>query len=229
MATLSLAVSPPSPTPFPFSAPPPPSNPTIQCCSNISSYNSAPHEQLHFPTNGKPSFQQSPFNTNSPLPPRPRRIILVRHGESEGNVDENVYTRVGDPKIGLTQKGKAQAEECGARIREMVEGNGAAEDWKLYFYVSPYKRTRQTLQHLGKCFERRRIAGVREEPRLREQDFGNFQDRERMRVEKALRMLYGRFFFRFPNGESAADVYDRITGKRKPTVIKRRVVKNPHH
>ncbi|CAI0414587.1 unnamed protein product [Linum tenue] len=215
MATLSLAVSPPSPTPFPFSAPPPPSNPTIQCCSNISSYNSAPHEQLHFPTNGKPSFQQSPFNTNSPLPPRPRRIILVRHGESEGNVDENVYTRVGDPKIGLTQKGKAQAEECGARIREMVEGNGAAEDWKLYFYVSPYKRTRQTLQHLGKCFERRRIAGVREEPRLREQDFGNFQDRERMRVEKALRMLYGRFFFRFPNGESAADVYDRITGFRE--------------
>lgn len=33
-----------------------------------------------------------------------------------------------------------------------------------------------------------------------------------MRVEKALRMLYGRFFYRFPNGESAADVYDRITG-----------------
>lgn len=33
-----------------------------------------------------------------------------------------------------------------------------------------------------------------------------------MRLEKAMRMLYGRFFYRFPNGESAADVYDRITG-----------------
>lgn len=33
-----------------------------------------------------------------------------------------------------------------------------------------------------------------------------------MRVEKKLRNLYGRFFFRFPDGESAADVYDRITG-----------------
>lgn len=41
---------------------------------------------------------------------------------------------------------------------------------------------------------------------------GNFQDREKMRVEKTLRNLYGRFFFRFPDGESAADVYDRITG-----------------
>lgn len=36
-----------------------------------------------------------------------------------------------------------------------------------------------------------------------------------MRVEKATRLLYGRFFYRFPNGESAADVYDRITGFRE--------------
>lgn len=41
---------------------------------------------------------------------------------------------------------------------------------------------------------------------------GNFQDREKMRIEKAIRLRYGRFFYRFPNGESAADVYDRITG-----------------
>jgi hypothetical protein len=32
----------------------------------------------------------------------PRRIILVRHGESEGNVDESMYCRVPDPKISLT-------------------------------------------------------------------------------------------------------------------------------
>lgn len=47
---------------------------------------------------------------------------------------------------------------------------------------------------------------------LRLSMIGNFQDREKMRHEKAIRMLYGRFFYRFPNGESAADVYDRITG-----------------
>ncbi|KOM26488.1 hypothetical protein LR48_Vigan277s000800 [Vigna angularis] len=33
-----------------------------------------------------------------------------------------------------------------------------------------------------------------------------------MRVEKALRQLYGCFFYGFPNGKSAADVYDKITG-----------------
>ncbi|WCJ26339.1 Phosphoglycerate mutase family protein [Euphorbia peplus] len=152
--------------------------------------------------------------TSLPPPPRPRRIILVRHGESEGNVDEVVYTRVADPKIELTKKGRAQAKECGRKIREMIEKDGE-DDWKVYFYVSPYKRTLQTLQNLAEPFERQRIAGMREEPRLREQDFGNFQDREKMRVEKTLRMLYGRFFYRFPNGESAADVYDRITGFRE--------------
>lgn len=41
---------------------------------------------------------------------------------------------------------------------------------------------------------------------------GNFQDREKMRKEKEVRKRYGRFFYRFPDGESAADVYDRITG-----------------
>ncbi|GAB4857416.1 hypothetical protein Ancab_015325 [Ancistrocladus abbreviatus] len=147
-------------------------------------------------------------------PPRPRRIILVRHGQSEGNVDEIVYTRVADPKIALTEKGIAEAEECGKRIREMIEKDGV-DDWKAYFYVSPYRRTLETLRNLAKAFERFRIAGVREEPRLREQDFGNFQDREKMRVDKAKRALYGRFFYRFPDGESAADVYDRITGFRE--------------
>ena len=29
--------------------------------------------------------------------------------------------------------------------------------------------------------------------------------------EKAERLRFGRFFYRFPNGESGADVYDRMT------------------
>jgi hypothetical protein len=41
------------------------------------------------------------------------------------------------------------------------------------------------------------------------QDFGNFQDAEGKKREKAERLRFGRFFYRFPNGESGADVYDR--------------------
>lgn len=40
-----------------------------------------------------------------------------------------------------------------------------------------------------------------------------------MKIEKAARKRYGRFFYRFPNGESAADVYDRITGMSKSVCV----------
>jgi hypothetical protein len=116
-----------------------------------------------------------------PPPPRPRRIVLVRHGESEGNVDEAAYTRVPDPRIGLTAKGWRDAEDCGRRLRDLFASdhvNGAAgeedDDWKVYFYVSPYRRTLETLRGIGRAFEPHRIAGVREEPRIREQDFGTW-------------------------------------------------------
>lgn len=105
------------------------------------------------------------------MPPRPRRIILVRHGESLGNVDETAYTQIPDSKICLTEKGWKQALKCGHDIRELIEGDHS-DDWKVYFYVSPYNRTLQTLRGIGIAFDRERIAGVREEPRLREQDFG---------------------------------------------------------
>ncbi|XP_068650878.1 phosphoglycerate mutase-like protein AT74H [Aristolochia californica] len=164
-----------------------------------------------------PGLSLGRFPEKSPtleLCPRPRRIILVRHGQSQGNVDESIYTRVPDPGIELTEKGWQEAEESGRRIRDLIQGDNV-DDWKVYFYVSPYKRALQTLHAVGKAFGRDRIVGVREEPRLREQDFGNFQDREKMRIEKDIRLRYGRFFYRFPNGESAADVYDRITGFRE--------------
>ncbi|KAL9267773.1 Reticulon-like protein [Drosera capensis] len=45
--------------------------------------------------------------------------------------------------------------------------------------------------------------------------YSKYEDREKMQLEKAKRALYGRFFCRFPDGESAADVYDRITGFRE--------------
>lgn len=45
----------------------------------------------------------------------------------------------------------------------------------------------------------------------REQDFGNFQDAEGKKREKADRLRFGRFYYRFPDGESGADVYDRLT------------------
>jgi broad specificity phosphatase PhoE len=97
-------------------------------------------------------------------------------------------------------------------------------DDTIQFFTSPYRRTRDTTEGILRTltsdnpeqgpspFLRHNIK-VYEEPRLREQDFGNFQpcsaEMERMWQERA---DYGHFFYRIPNGESAADAYDRVSG-----------------
>ena len=47
------------------------------------------------------------------------------------------------------------------------------------------------------------------EPRVREQEFGNLQGDE-FRSSRTEQMRVGRFFYRFPTGESGADVYGRL-------------------
>jgi broad specificity phosphatase PhoE len=80
--------------------------------------------------------------------------------------------------------------------------------------TSPYKRARQTTDEIAKELQTNQIPfKVSEEPRLREQDFGNFQgSSEEMNSIWLDRARYGHFFYRIPNGESAADVYDRCAG-----------------
>ncbi|GAX79717.1 hypothetical protein CEUSTIGMA_g7158.t1 [Chlamydomonas eustigma] len=141
----------------------------------------------------------------------PDRIFLVRHAESEGNVDNAAYTTIPDSQVPLTQLGRQQAQEAGLKIRQYIEDRSTDRDCKLFFYTSPYKRSLETYESMSACFSASHIRGVQEEVQLREQDFGNFQDAEGKQHEKAERLRFGRFFYRFPNGESGADVYDRIT------------------
>ncbi|SEQ20990.1 Broad specificity phosphatase PhoE [Lentzea xinjiangensis] len=127
------------------------------------------------------------------------RIILLRHGQSLGNVDELAYCRIPDHALPLTELGEQQAVAAGDTIRELVgEGPVAA-------YVSPYRRTRRTFELLGIPAER-----IVTEPRVREQDWGNLQDPVQQEVLKHQRHAFGHFFFRLPNGESGADVDDRV-------------------
>lgn len=110
-----------------------------------------------------------------------------------------------------------KAEEAGVKLRSLLR-----PDDTLHFFTSPYRRTRETTEGILNSltsdspsispFPRHTIK-VYEEPRLREQDFGNFQpnsvEMSRMWQERA---DYGHFFYRIPNGESAADAYDRVSG-----------------
>ena len=154
----------------------------------------------------------------------PKRIILVRHGESQGNIDTKAYSTTPDHKIPLTQQGISQARHAGSSIRRLLDTSFLSAS-RVYFYVSPYERTRSTLREIGRSFPKNRIIGIREECRIREQDFGNFQVHERMLAIKETREKFGRFYYRFPEGESAADVYDRISSK-FPAVLFSKIILN---
>ena len=136
---------------------------------------------------------------------RPRRIILVRHGESEGNRDPRAYVTTPDWKIRLTRRGHADALEAGLKVKEIVG------DCPVYIYTSPYLRTKQTLSGIVSCLDTNEIVGVREEPRLTEQQFGNFQNVRLVQGAREERKRFGRFYYRFPQGESGLDVYNRVT------------------
>ncbi|RMZ80117.1 hypothetical protein DV737_g3160, partial [Chaetothyriales sp. CBS 132003] len=147
---------------------------------------------------------------------KPRLIIITRHAQSEGNKDKTIHQTTPDHKVPITPEGHQQARAAGEKLRALLR-----PDDSLHFFISPYKRTRQTTEGILSTlcsndpdpspFQRNHIK-VYEEPRLREQDFGNFQPNaeevERLWRERA---EYGHFFYRIPNGESGADVYDRIT------------------
>ncbi|CAM9538018.1 unnamed protein product [Ectocarpus fasciculatus] len=136
---------------------------------------------------------------------KPERIIIVRHGESLGNRDESTYVHVPDWKIPLTKKGFGEGQKAGEKIKEYIG------DKPLFIYTSPYLRTKQTLAGMVEAFDTNYIVGVREEPRLTEQQFGNFQNLATIVNSKAERARFGRFYYRFPQGESGLDVYNRAT------------------
>ena len=136
----------------------------------------------------------------------PKRLILVRHGESQGNIDHTIYEHTPDNALHLTERGWEQALSAGNALRKIIS------DETVCFFVSPYVRTRETLHAIARAFGGLSRLRWIEDPRIREQDFGNFQDPERTIKFKEERKRFGSFFYRFPDGgESAADVFDRVS------------------
>ncbi len=135
---------------------------------------------------------------------KPKRIFLVRHGESEGNIDLSSYARKQDFKLLLTEEGVQQATTAGQYLKQLI-GNESVQ-----FYVSPMWRTRMTFEYLASSFEREQVQW-KEDPRMREQEWGHFRDLKANLAIDDERQKFGTFYYRIKDGESCADVYDRIS------------------
>lgn len=96
---------------------------------------------------------------------KPHRIILIRHGECHANTDESKFATEPDYTIELTEKGIAQAKEAGEKLKTIIG------EESMYFYISPFWRTRSTFEQIARSFPRKQFR-FNEEPRLREQEWG---------------------------------------------------------
>jgi broad specificity phosphatase PhoE len=67
---------------------------------------------------------------------KPNRIILIRHGESEGNVNKGIYAEKPDYALDLTEEGIKQAHYAGAQLKQLLKEETA------FFYVSPLPHKR---------------------------------------------------------------------------------------
>ncbi|MGE0549249.1 MAG: histidine phosphatase family protein [Kofleriaceae bacterium] len=128
-------------------------------------------------------------------------IKLVRHGESHANLGLVTSQQMGDHLIPLSERGQNQARDAGREIgSEFITGS--------LVYVSPYRRTRETLAGI---LDGTGIAAstlrVYEDPRLREVEHGY----DEVPAQGELRERHGWFYYRFRGGESPADCYDRAS------------------
>ena len=110
---------------------------------------------------------------------KPKRIILIRHGECFANTDESKFASEPDYTIELTNKGILQAKEAGEKLKQLVG------DETLYFYISPFWRTRSTFENIARIFPTDQYR-YSEEPRLREQEWGylrSYDELKRLKKE----------------------------------------------
>jgi broad specificity phosphatase PhoE len=100
------------------------------------------------------------------------RILLIRHGESEGNINDSKYMEKGDQNVSLTNQGWLQAYSAGQFLKSFYTTHGIPS-WP-HIFLSPYTRTRETMSGLLKGMDgfRNDLPKIREDSRLVEKFFG---------------------------------------------------------
>jgi len=144
-------------------------------------------------------------------------LLLVRHGESQGNVAATLAHQSGahvinvsarDADVELSATGREQALALGRLLR------GFPEDGRAAVWSSPYLRARQTAElavHTGGW-----KTEVLLDERLRDRELGILDMLTSAGVEARLpqeaerRRWLGKFYYRPPGGESWADVVLRL-------------------
>ncbi|MCR5482967.1 MAG: phosphoglycerate mutase family protein [Bacilli bacterium] len=144
-----------------------------------------------------------------------KNLFLIRHGKSSSNSMKNKDEGLPDNKVYLTEIGKQQAKEAGIFLKDYFENNALDYDSSIMFN-SPFVRTRETSDIINEILD---IKTKKEDPLLIEHQYGLFSDTD-WKITKQKHPEFfeyynnfyhndGKFYVRFPMGESGLDVYVR--------------------
>jgi 2,3-bisphosphoglycerate-dependent phosphoglycerate mutase len=136
-----------------------------------------------------------------------KKIILIRHGESKANLNQNIHFEEGifDNNIELTEKGISQAIECGKKLNQ-----GFKPKTKVSVFHSSYRRAVQTCETIVSQLDQLKVTNITEDGRLREQEFKDFENKEDRLAKKERAKMRGKLYYRYKNGESGFDVLTRV-------------------
>ncbi len=136
--------------------------------------------------------------------PSPRTIYLVRHGETQGNIDDKAQGHLDVP---LTETGKLQAKAVAERLSD-IEFDAV--------YSSDLQRAVDTAEAITAQHPELQIQT---RSQLREYHFGDYEDMPWDEVSNTDPEFYQRWKnlgtrldVKFPGGESMRDAWERVGG-----------------
>lgn len=130
------------------------------------------------------------------------KLVLVRHGQSEGNVDESVYHKIPDHRIQLTELGRQQAADAGLAL--------SLDNSPLSTHIvhSPFDRARHTAEII---LEHVRCVSFSEDPLIHEMSIvHSYSDlKTQDTFNSPEREAYSTYWYKQGTSESYADAYTR--------------------
>jgi broad specificity phosphatase PhoE len=124
-------------------------------------------------------------------------LIFLRHGESEGNVDEHIYKNTPTSELKLTDTGKQQATSAGRSIvSRIVRG-------RVKIFCSSFDRALGTLAKVKDELEAAagiEITSTEILDDLKEQKYGNAAGLATIADRKESRKKYDHYEYCFPQG-----------------------------
>lgn len=130
------------------------------------------------------------------------QLYLIRHGESEGNVDTQVYYDKNDCDIQLTALGHEQSLVAGTELSALIKHTTPQ------LICSPYMRAKQTASNIYNVLVKDSFPSLTEDVLVREREWGSLRtvvDNRHLKREE-----HFNFYYRAECGESYADAYQRV-------------------